>query len=370
MARPSKAVEPESISGPSVIDLNDQQQIEDFEGIIAQLPSDQKAVALYRIADLGRPRFLCSLLPTEFSLDTIQERYGGGKYRVEYLNPQTNTKLRQAFEIEGEPILQRQIKRENSLSQSQPSSEFSLAEELRKLREELNEVKRGGFQERLLELVLTKNQAPAPPSLQERLMELKLMREAFGPTPGSVGTNEIFTAMKSGMDLVADGLGGRGSDSTSKWLSIVDKYAPMVMGMLTKVVLPQQPMYNGTAPNPAQPEIMAPQNGQTSPSKFSEIAPNLKAIAPLFIAAASMNRHPASCIESVYPLIPAQHIPAILDWLNSPNWFADLCTVDERIALQAAWWQEAFYPNMIFALQNDGELPEDENETREDLGEE
>lgn len=351
---------------PRVINIEDQDQIEDFENLIAELPADSKPVKLYRVNDRGRPAFLCSVLPGEFNEESVLRKYGGGTFRLDWVDSINNRRLQRPFTLEGEPIIQRFVGTNNEGNTPVINSAFqnhqTVSGEISALREEIKAMKNGSEQSRLLELLITRNSSNGETD-EKFLMKMKMMKELFGPSHQQMDTSTIFTAMKSGMDLVADGLGGRGSDSTSKWLSIVDKYAPVLLGLVQKIAMPAPAQYNTSA------TVVGSERGtdmdmnlkpQLAQNNFSLIAPQLRNVAPMFIAAASRNAHPGDVISAIYPLIPQDQHQTLLNWLASPNWFADLCSIDNRIEAQMAWWNESFHPVMIHAIQNSGEILEDE----------
>jgi hypothetical protein len=58
--------------------------------------------------------------------------------------------------------------------------------------------------------------------------------------------------------------------------------------------------------------------------------------------------------------IPADKVPIVIEWLESPNWFPNLVSLHPAISAQAAWWQE--FANVLLETLKAPPVQNDEKE--------
>lgn len=336
------------------------------DDILAKLPEDQRAIKLFRVKEIGKPPYITSLLRDEFDLDMVQEIYGGGRYRIEFIDPDTNQKIVRQFEIEGQPkILQSNkpnpLHRENGTfrrveERESPNSE--IVDAIRELREEMKKSQEGGITRALVEALLQRDNHGSG-GIKETIEMIGALKGIITP-PGNIESSVIKEAMMTGMNLVADGMDAANGGKSSPWLALAEKALPALLGLLTRVPLQNYP-----------PEFSRPIDNTTNPSievkpvvteksqGFQTLAPKLKVFLPTFLTAASTNTDPNSFVETILDSTPTDNLPSVLEWLSGSTWFSDLISLDPAIEYQSAWWAE-LRSSLIGELSNPEKEPIDE----------
>ena len=316
MARPKREPEP-----PEEPVLEGPQEPDELEQAIAGLPRDHSVIALYRIPDQGKPRYVTKLAPDEFDLEQIKRQYGGGRFR--YVATQEGIKVQQGhFEIEGEPVLPG--RREEA---SHASEAFGvLGAKLDRLAAGLEARPASEGQDKLMGILVAKLLADKGDSEEKLLEKLSTYKTLFGGGGESSNFTMILEAIKQGMLLSGEGAGA------SPWVYIMDKLGPSIEKTVEAITS------RGSGPE-KRPLPPAPVAIQVSDA-FRPFAALLKPYLPALIASASVDASPDSWADIIQAHVPEKEREALTAWLRGETWFRDLCGLDNKISLQAAWWQE------------------------------
>ena len=190
MARPKREPEP-----PEEPVLEGPQEPDELEQAIAGLPRDHSVIALYRIPDQGKPRYVTKLAPDEFDLEQIKRQYGGGRFR--YVATQEGIKVQQGhFEIEGEPVLPGRVEQASHASEALGV----LGAKLDRLAETLT-ARPSESQDKLLGILVAKLLADKGDSEEKLLEKLSTYKTLFGGGGESSNFTMILEAIKQGMLL-------------------------------------------------------------------------------------------------------------------------------------------------------------------------
>lgn len=319
MGRRRVEPEPEPPSVPEFVGPPDE-----LEQAIAGLPQDSSVITLYRIPDQGKPRYITKLTPEEFDLEHVKRQFGGGRFR--YVALQDGIKVQEGhFDIEGDPILGGG-KREEPVSREVSA----LGEKLDRLVDALSSKPASDLQEKLLTAVIAKL-ADRKEDHGDFLSQLAALRAAgLFPSGGGEGHGshllEAVKLVKEGMMLTGGGEGG-----TNPWLYAVEKLAPSIEKTVDAL----------TAGKGGQPE--KPVEKPVPTVQVSEacrpFVPILRLYLSALIAGASMNASPETWADTIEENVPPDQLILMRTWLQAETWFKDLCILDRRIGLQAAWWQ-------------------------------
>lgn len=312
---------------------------DELEAALANLPSEEKSLSLWRMhTEGGRPKFLRQLAPAEFTLNAVQEEFGGGRFKLEIKDGAQ--KWAQVFEIEGPSRFAGTVP-DRAAPPAVDSSSSPLVQtlllELRELKNQIAASQQNVFTQSLIEKLLTRE----PESEEKFLARLATYRQLFAQPQTSVDHQTIFGVLKEGIALGAEGGGGA---APNPWLALAERVLPMITQALT-----------AHAPGPPAAEFLPgdvqplpvpiiPNGAPTMPtnpaSGFQAIAPRLQPFVPTFVAAAAADTDPQIMVELVRSNLPADAVPQVLDWLQSPRWFDDLSTLNPHIGAQRSWWNE------------------------------
>lgn len=349
---------------------------DEIDDVIAGIGSGDGAIInLFRLNPQGAPAFIGEIQPSDFSLEGIKNSYGGGKYK--YIGKGNGSVRQGFFTIDGDPIgpNRGQVKpiykryingklvyskpedaelvinppqAERERTSSDPLMMMFLAE-LRDLKTKLDhpvdtETIKANF---LKEMVIFKELFAAP--VQQN--------------PTADMSKMVVDLIKQGMEVAT--LTGEGGNA-SPWMMILDKVLPTVQDAL-KVVAIQQQRSVVRQPQAIENQAM-PSNGSQPPlspvplTGFDSIADKLRPYLPTFLSAASNGTDPAVLIDLTYPQIPPPEHSKIIAWLESTEWFSDLCKLHPIIVGQRAWWQE-FRDGLMETIKNPEGIEDHETET-------
>lgn len=350
---------------------------DELDAAIAGLPSDDATITVYRCkpSGVGHPVFCASYPPSEFTLDMVQEVHGGGKYNLVARRGREVVK-RMRVEIEGEPknnapvsaYLRRVLpdgrhvfmnKREIDEKQQQEAAQQAaqkgsdpllliLMNEIRSLKDSLQIAK-------------------PESSRREFLEELVMYKNLFAPTSNPVADNTkmVTELISKGLEIGADAANGN-VNSKGGWQEIIHELLPVAqqaisaaiaksnMTIAAQTYAPGTPEFqaqqfalrrNGAAEiplkTPGMSDILPDVNNQPPQATgFKAIAPVLIPYLPVIVSVASRDGNPEAICEVIEANISEEQKPHAIEWLQSPVWFKDLVSVDPRIELQSAWWQE------------------------------
>jgi hypothetical protein len=366
---------------------------DELDDALADLPTDDAQLTIYRCKPEGQghPVFVATYPPSEFSLELIQENHGGGKYNI-YAKRNRQIVKRLRVEIEGEPrIMHGTVPlaarkpggfanwwTKERMAEEQEKAKVTgldpgmvmLMNEIRNLKESLREVAQnngsGGFDRKSF------------------MQELVMYKELFSPSnPMGDQTTMISTILQKGLEIGARA--ANGEVGTSSWVDTIKELIPVAQQALGAFVnkqaieqaaksrLPQtQDMVRNVNHEMNKPlsshgfgDILPDMNTQKPASGFAAIAPMLRAYIPLVIGTASRDGDPGSIIDLIENNLSDEQKPHVVEWLSSPSWYTDLCSLDPRIQLQAAWWSE-LHDMLLQQLMGVNQESASENGTGED----
>ena len=340
---------------------------DELDAAVAGLPDDESTLTIYRLKAIGQghPIFVATYAPHEFSLETIQQNHGGGKYNI-VAKRGSEVFKKYRVEIEGEPKL---ITGTVPLAARKPGG-FNTWWTKKQLDEEEQKVKTAGVDPSIMllmneirnlkESLQNANSSGGKSDRREFLEELVMFKSLFAPPSNPVADNSkmVTELIQKGLEIGANAASGEAPGNS--WISIIRELLPIAQQAISAAVAKQNAMLtvsrpiqpapvasNGTAPvnNPLKvdgiADILPGMNREVKPtSGFATIAPMLTVYAPLLIGLASRDGDPNTAIELIENNLSDEQKPHVIEWLGSPSWFTDLCSVDRRIELQAAWWHE------------------------------
>lgn len=345
---------------------------DDLDNAIADLPGDDSQLTIYRCREQGQghPIFVATYPPSEFSLELIQENHGGGKYNI-YAKRDRQIVKRLRVEIEGEPKIfhgsvplaarqnpykfggwrskiQMEEEAEKAKMGGMDPTTFMLLNEIKNLKESLREIAQnagsgsgGGFDRKSF------------------MQELVMFKELFAPSnPVADQTGMISTILQKGLEIGARA--ANGDVGGNSWVDTIKELIPVAQQALSafanKTAIEQarvkmSPQTSDMVQNINESinkplsasgfgDILPDMNTQKSATGFAAIAPMLRVYIPLVIGTASRDGDPAGIIDLIENNIGGEQKPHVIEWLSSTSWYTDLCSLDPRIQLQAAWWSE------------------------------
>lgn len=346
---------------------------DELDRAIADLPSGESFITIYRVRPQGQghPLFVASYTPEEFSLEMIQQNHGGGKYNL-WAKRGHEVIKKMRVEIEGEPktgtvpVGNAYLRRVNA--QGKP---VFLTKREAEQEETTTIVKAGGdplmillIQEiKSLKDAIGGGGAPSGGfSRKDFLEELITYKQLFSSNPVGDQSNMIATILQKGLEIGARA--ANGDVGGNSWVDTIRELIPVAQQALTSLASKQaieqstrihQPPQtvdmlrevNAAVNNPLKNnnigDILPNMTVKQQPSQasgFAAIAPMLAAYIPLILPLAARDQDPSSVIDIIDNNISEEQKPHIIGWLNSPSWFKDLCTLDPRIQLQSAWWND------------------------------
>src|SRR5713226_8679239 len=80
----------------------------EVERAIKGLPTEDTKILLYRVRLQGRPAYIRSYLVSDFSMDNIQENYGGGPFKIVVTQENEDDKTYN-IELEGNPKIEGKV---------------------------------------------------------------------------------------------------------------------------------------------------------------------------------------------------------------------------------------------------------------------
>jgi hypothetical protein len=354
----------------------------ELEQTLSGLPADDCKILLFRVKQQGRAAYVDEFSPSDFSLQTIKELYGGGvyklttkgapggskHYRIELEGlPTTPQKLVKAVDNAGRIVFINKQKGEELAQQAavQASNDpnavnpvnIVLMNELRAIRESLQN---------------QNGKANHGDDRRAFLEELVMYKNLFSPPQNPVGDMS-----KTVTELISKGLelGARAADGDAGgWSSIIEKLMPVAEKALSAIMAHQNRMTQPHIAGPAQVSLPSHHGiGETLPSAsgkpaeqnasgFSSIAPLLGPHMPLVIASASVDSDPNSWADIILPQISEEQKPQVIEWLKSDKWLPDLISLDQRVQHQQGWWNN-LRDILLGDLTNEAEPEAEDEET-------
>lgn len=330
--------------------LDDVSPLDEVERAMAALPAEDTALYLYRVRPEGRPLFLTKLSPGQFDLSPIQERWGGGSYKVVSVDTLTDDRQEREFEIAG-PAKDGGVTPVNSGQVNIPLPPLPpgtpIETRLDRLERMLFQFAQGQNGGGLSEALLAKLIESSGRSEDKILERLATYKSFFASPSASQTTLDV----QSLIAMFKEGLSAANGEPVSPWLSIIERVLPTIQEVLAKL-----PNGAGVAVR-TRPQISQPGGGQTVVEQpklsgfLAQIEPMIRPHIATFVVAAAADDDPGLLVPLVARRIPDDRKAQALEWLKGPEWFNQLSQLDSRIALQGAWWNE-------FAAQLRAELGE------------
>lgn len=319
------------------------QEESELDRVFAELGGESSLdakVMVYRIRkDSPKDIFMFECLPPEFSLQTLAEKYGGGKFRVRVYvrreNGQRSLAANQIVEIE--PPLVGAIP---GSSTGTPAND-TMTRLLEKL-DRLTETRQ-----------LDANPAVNPmQQFKEIITMASLMREAFGGAPAVAQTSsplEMLKMMRELKEVGADLFGGNGGGSVQSDFALLANTARDFLPVIREAIQqPPQPVALAQIPQVPQPaRAPMPQTRtplQTNPAtpKPSQEDQEMSLMISLYLKQlarkAAENADPAPQADALLDLIPESALPDFLAKLERDDWFTGLTQLQQTIAPHRAWF--------------------------------
>lgn len=339
---------------------------DELDNAIADLPGDDAQLTIYRCRDQGQghPIFVATYPPSEFSLELIQENHGGGKYNI-YAKRDRQIVKRLRVEIEGEPKI---FHGSVPLAARRSPYSFGAWRSKTQLDEETEKAKMGGvdpttfmllneiknLKESLREIAQNSGGGDGVFNRKSFMQELVMFKELFSPSnPMQDQTGMISTILQKGLEIGARA--ANGDVGGSSWVDTIKELIPVAQQALSAFANKQAIEQGGRIPAPIKLEnaqtlsagqragfgdILPDMPAQKPASGFTAIAPMLAPYLSLIIGTAARDGDPGTIVDLIENNLGDDQKPHVIEWLNSPIWFSDLCSLDQRIQLQAAWWNE------------------------------
>ena len=358
-------------------------EADELEDALGALPSDDTKIFVYLVKPQGRPSYLDEFLPSDFSLAMVKRRWGGGSFSVVAKRPgEPKRTYRIDIEKEITEALQAPV-RENIPGIGQVFVSKERAAELLQL-----EIQKRAGSDPLLMLIMqqiqqlqeklqnaTNGNAPVTQDRKAMLEELMMFKNLFAgkeSNPAADLTSQVVSLITKGVEI-GQNAGDGGGSAQGGWMGILDKVLPIaqqaINAMQQRPAMPQpRPAPNGLQPAPAPvkltdnswsgilPDVNAKPTSNMPPNLvngFSIIANMISPFMGLVVNAASQDAEPNTYAQMVGDNLPPENLPIVMEYLNSADWFQQLCQLDPRISLQQAWWRE-FHSILLEGLSNAG----------------
>lgn len=365
---------------------------DELDQAIADLPSGDNAITVYRVREKGQghPIFVATYNPEDFSLEAVQENHGGGRFNIVARRGREVIK-KMRVEIEGEPKTTPYVNANYRRVTPEGRHVFLNRQEIREREEEDRQaaaMKSGDgnmmiallMEEiRGLKAALGQRTSTAADDDEALLRKLTMYKQLFAPSSNPVQdqTQLFASVLQKGLELGAQAATGevKGDSWVDMLKDIAKEFMPVIQQVITAKTAgqPLPPRYPAPPTNPNENKALRNDNiGGILPnmndkppqaSGFGSIAPSLQTYLPLIVPMAARDANPGSVVEMIDNNISEEQKPFIIEWLNSASWFNDLCTLDPRIQLQAAWWQD-LHDTLLEALTNpEGFIQQDPNGT-------
>lgn len=350
---------PEPLPLGSILPKDIDNSGEDYDLLeaIQQLPSEDKAIQVWRMHPQGRPRYLGIFAPYEFHIEHLKATWGGGKYKIAF--PLGGGRVERVVEIEGPPVIADNesrnfwgVNRDRNLGTpavvpaGADAVQAAILQSLQELRQAiLTKPADSAITQVLIQLLQNQNQG------ENKVLENMMKYKALFSSGGGTDANAVLQALKTGLDYA-----GAGPDPKSPWLELAERALPMIAQVFNRAAstaMPGDGPALGSMPENYQNGVDPMQNrpSLTPPTGFAAIAPQLKPFLPTFINAASRNTDPGLLAETTFNMLPSDQFANILTWLNSDQWFADLSSLSPLIIAQQSWWVE-FRAALIDMIQH------------------
>ncbi len=314
------------------INVGEYEDVSDLEQALSGLPQEDSIIYLYRMYDRGRPKFLGKLEPGEFDLEGIKDQYGGGRFR--YVAKKSGAIYKQGqFEIEGEPRTKHII--DDGANGQTTIGNYDvikmMQDEIASLKSELikKTQEKDSTLATLIASLVQKSQTSVEDVEANLLSKLTLYKGLFSGSEKSsvdISTEAIMNAISKGMEIA----GLSSGDNSSIWLKVLEG----LKEPLTAIAMNASRPVVGTIPK--RPISVKPVEVKSMNPLLELIKPYI----PMIIISASKNSDPSIYADMVLDHVPDDKHPEIKTWLAGDQWFSDLISVDNRIALQASWWSE------------------------------
>lgn len=257
--------------------------------------------------------------PEELPLDDIGSRYGGGKYRVTIKEAGTGHFLKRG-QIEFDDRLTPAAAKPADLSPEKNESVL-LLELLRQQREDAK-----NFQTLFLGLI-EKLTATGRSDMSKEI-ETALIQKALKGSDTKLA--ELVDVFKLGRDIAQERAEGGGGD-------LIEKVVMNIVGKFMNGGL-KLPAMGAPAQPPAKERV--PLNVVGSKTEEPNIVVEMVAqYAPMIMSAARKDSDPSLYAEMIYDQVPERHLPAIVAFLEAPDWFDILARSFPPAAERKPWFE-------------------------------
>lgn len=292
---------------------------DEFMQALAELDGASGAVVrVSKVREGRRPEYVGVLSAADFSLQVIQDRYGGGEYTLTVLDGARRYR-KQATVAIAQPL-------KPLNAPAEPSQLDKLAATIQASMKQTQDV---------LTLLLTRGQvasAPAADPQQMRtqlLQDLALMKGLLSGEQQGLAPDKMVDLIKTGMDI-ADKAGGGGADL----LSVVGK-AVETLGEPLAELIRQRAMIPAGQPAPASlPVAGAPRPAVQSKPKV--LVMNMQQAVGFLVDCAAGGSDPGLYADLILDKVPA----AILAPIVAGDVVAQLSQIDARVAGHAEWFRD------------------------------
>jgi len=181
----------------------------------------------------------------------------------------------------------------------------------------------------MLTLITTMNrQQPVQDTMMSSMMNTMLSAIMTQKTQSVDQLVDAFVKLK---DLSGEGGGGGKNDVMDTIIGMMAPLAGQLMGKLA----PQQLPASTPAPLPE-----ASQQNPSVPQPKSNVPDKIKAVADMILRLAQKDTDPVSAVNVVSDLIDQAQSDKITDFLENPNWWANMLMLEDRVIPFKPWFEK------------------------------
>lgn len=294
---------------------------DEFMQALAELDGASGAVVrVSKVREGRRPEYVGVLSAADFSLQVIQDRYGGGEYTLTVLDGARRYR-KQATVAIAQPL-------KPLNAPAEPSQLDKLASTIQASMKQTQDV---------LTLLLTRGQvasAPAADPQQMRtqlLQDLALMKGLLSGGQQGLAPDKMVDLIKTGMDI-ADKAGGGGADL----LSVVGKAVETLGEPLAELIRQRAMIPAGQPAAASLPVAGAPRPAVQLKPKPQGGVMNMQQAVAYLVGKAAAGSDPGLYADLIVDNVPA----AILEPIVSGDVVAQLSQIDPRVADHAEWFRD------------------------------
>ena len=317
-------------------------------GVLAELgESDDKAkVNLYRIpSEKGKPdAYITSFQPSEFDMDAIALKFGGGTYRVRVYNSASKLSANKIISIEAPKVI------EKVEAIQAPALDVSAI---------VSAIAESGKQQAAILAAALQSLNKPQETESQMLNRMMMYKELFGANQAQQAPQyNPVELLKTGIEIAQMGGDGGGNNA---WVSkALETFAPLMGQVLAQNQAQPQAQQRQTprALPQAAPKVenqLSTQTEQTQPTEDDPMNLMMRAYIGMLSNAAKSNASTEEWANNILDNVPAAQLPEIEGLLRSSDWQEKLAQLAPAVNQYPQWFSE-LRDTVIFFIDEDKKL--------------